>query len=109
MHYHKRIPVMGDNTEQTQNAVRNWEIQGPIINTRELQFTTALPVFEHTHTHTHIHNFFILAITYSLFYNPYPTAFPYGNGMVLHFYQQQESSTTKTVHKVINKGLKTYV
>ena len=41
--------------------------------------------------------------------NPYPTAFPYGNGMVLHFYQQQESSTSKTVHKVINKGLKTYV
>jgi len=42
-------------------------------------------------------------------YNPYPTAFPYGNRMVLHFYQQQESSTTKTVHKVINKGLKAYV
>ena len=41
--------------------------------------------------------------------NPYPTAFPYGNGMVLPFYQQQESSTTKTVHKVINKGLKAYV
>ena len=41
--------------------------------------------------------------------NPYPTAFPYGNGMVLHFYQQQESSTTKTVHKVINKGFKAYV
>jgi len=41
--------------------------------------------------------------------NPYPTAFPYGNSMVLHFYQQQGSSTTKTVHKVINKGLKTYV
>ena len=41
--------------------------------------------------------------------NPYPTAFPYGNGMVLHFYQQQESSTTKTVHKIINKWLKTYV
>jgi len=41
--------------------------------------------------------------------NPYPTAFPYGNGMVLHFYQQQESSTTNTVHKVINKGLKAYV
>ena len=40
---------------------------------------------------------------------PYPTVFPYGNGIVLHFYQQQESSTTKTVHKVINKGLKTYV
>ena len=46
---------------------------------------------------------------YSNLLNPYPTAFPYGNGMVLHFYQQQESSTTKTVHKVINKGLKTYV
>jgi len=41
--------------------------------------------------------------------NPYPTAFLYGNGMVLHFYQQQESSTTKSVHKVINKGLKAYV
>ena len=41
--------------------------------------------------------------------NPYPTAFPYGNGMFLHFYQQQESSTTKTVHRVINKGLKAYV
>ena len=41
--------------------------------------------------------------------NPNPTAFPYGNGMVLHYYQQQESSTTKTVQKVINKGLKTYV
>ena len=42
-------------------------------------------------------------------FNPYPTAFPYWNDIVLHFYQQQESSTTKTVHKVINKGLKTYV
>ena len=45
----------------------------------------------------------------SVMFNPYPTAFPYGNSMVLHFYQQQESSMTKTVHKVINKGLKTYV
>ena len=44
-----------------------------------------------------------------IYINPYPTAFPYGNGMFLHFYQQQESSTTKTVHKVINKGLKAYV
>ena len=43
------------------------------------------------------------------FFSPYPTAFPYGNGMVLHFYQQQESSKTKTLHKVINKRLKTYV
>ena len=41
--------------------------------------------------------------------NSYPTAFPYGKGMVLHFYQQQQNSTTKTVHKVINKRLKTYV
>ena len=44
-----------------------------------------------------------------VYFNPYPTAFPYGNGMVLHFYQQQESSTTKTIHRVINKRLKTYV
>ena len=48
-------------------------------------------------------------LQYCLYINTYPTAFPYGNGTVLHFYQQQESSTTKTVHKVINKGLKSYV
>ena len=57
---------------------------------------------------TKIHNIDDHKIEYYGF-NPYPTAFPYGNGMVLHFYQQQESSTTKTVHKVINKGLKAYV
>jgi len=49
------------------------------------------------------------SVIYKICINPYPTAFPYGNGKVLHFYQQQESSTTKTVHKVNNKGLKTYV
>jgi len=62
----------------------------------------------------------LAALLVSLFFNwlfqylsdefiPYPTTFPYGNGMVLHFYQQQEISTTKNVHRVINKGLKTYV
>ena len=54
-------------------------------------------------------SFNVLSNACSCNVNPYPTAFPYGNGMVLHFYQQQESSTTKTVHKVINKGLKAYV
>ena len=49
------------------------------------------------------------SVVLAVSFNPYPTAFPYGNGMILHFYQQQESSTTKTVHKVINKRLKTYV
>ena len=57
---------------------------------------------------------FVVCLRYKTYsdtaeYYPYPTAFPYGNGMVLHFYQQQESSTAKTVHKVINKGLKAYV
>ena len=56
----------------------------------------------------HQSKYFQILIRAELF-NPYPMAFPYGNGMVLHFYQQQESSTTKTVHKVINKGLKAYV
>jgi hypothetical protein len=51
----------------------------------------------------------LLKISAPFHFNPYPTAFPYGNGMVLYLYQQQESSTTKTVHKVINKRLKTYV
>ena len=53
--------------------------------------------------------FFVFCVHIFSSINPYPTAFPYGNGMVLYFYQQQESSTTKTVHKVINKGLKAYV
>ena len=64
------------------------------------------------HVYRHFIKYLKLYISYANSYfllNPYPTAFPYGNGMVLHFYQQQESSTTKTVHKVINKGLKTYV
>ena len=52
---------------------------------------------------------YVAALRLSNRLNPYPTAFPYGNGMVLHFYQQQESSTTKTAHKVINKRLKAYV
>ena len=60
-----------------------------------------------------LENLFTLGLDFesscTYYINPYPTAFPYGNGMVLHFYQQQESSTTKTVHKVINKGLKAYV
>ena len=50
-----------------------------------------------------------IEVIFKYLINPYPTAFPYGNGMVLRFYQQQESSTTKTVHKDINKGLKAYV
>ena len=58
---------------------------------------------------THNEKYVNATLTTTKQINPYPTAFPYGNGMVLHFYQQQESSTTKTVHKVINKGLKTYV
>ena len=56
-----------------------------------------------------IHSLHYVMGWHEFLFNPYPTAFPYGNGMVLHFYQQQESSTTKTVHKVINKGLKAYV
>ena len=38
--------------------------------------------------------------------NSYPTAFPYGNGMVLHFYQQQESSTPKLYTKSLTRDLK---
>ena len=52
---------------------------------------------------------YILCILQVKNFKPYPTAFPYGNAMVLHFYQQQDSSTTKTVRKVINRGLKAYV
>ena len=60
--------------------------------------------------HPYLLLLYLVPFTYRQWkFNPYPTAFPYGNGMVLHFYQQQESSMTKTVHKVINKRLKTYV
>ena len=62
----------------------------------------------HFHWVCQLYQFFDTVGTVELI-NPYATAFPYGNGNVLHFYQQQDSSTTKTVHKVINKGLKTYV
>ena len=55
------------------------------------------------------YSLWLCSVFVSILFNPYPTAFPYGNGMVLHFYQQQESSMTKTVHRVINKGLKAYV
>ena len=68
-------------------------------------FERAIPASELPQNHT----LECAATVIYLRINPYPTAFPYGNGMVLHFYQQQESSTTKTAHKVINKGLKTYV
>ena len=70
-------------------------------------FASNRPVASLTPTSLHVRGF--PASGFVIWYNPYPTAFPYGNGMVLHFYQQQESSTTKTVHKVINKGLKAYV
>ena len=39
-------------------------------------------------------------------FNPYPTAFPYGSGMVLHFYQQKESNTTKLYTKSLIRDLK---
>jgi len=69
---------------------------------------TLLTSSDHARVHTRTHTYAYIAHETAICLNPYPTAFPYGNGMVLHFYQQQESSTT-TVHKVINKGLKAYV
>ena len=76
-----------------------------------LQKLDSLPVFVFLQDMLPLSVFFLkFPISFlSMEFNPYPTAFPYGNGMVLHFYQQQESSTTKTVHKVINKRLKAYV
>ena len=71
-------------------------------------FLTSLCFQTEPTTQSHRQNY-TLYVSCAIVVNPYPTAFPYGNGMVLHFYQQQESSTTKTVHRVINKGLKTYV
>ena len=82
----------------------------------DLYFIRAVTDFIERNVHLMVHNFAMVSPKLHLGYegpssefNPYPTAFPYGNGMVLHFYQQQESSTTKTVHKVINNGLKAYV
>ena len=80
-----------------------------------MQSFLAFPVFEIiikglvVHISQHIYSKIKSAVPDYTNINYYPTAFPYGNGTVLHFYQQQESSTTKTAHKVINKRLKTYV
>ena len=73
-----------------------------------VQFPLLLCLCEcHVFIYSSVINNIVVAVVSVI--NPYPTVFPYGNGMVLHFYQQQESSTTKTVHKVINRGLKAYV
>ena len=99
-------------------TVERWAIRWTVNGTLERVWKEAVPVWlrlprgtEENHKNHHSagrdSNQTSLGANFSI--NPYPTAFPYGNGMVLHFYQQQESSTTKTVHKVINKRLKTYV
>ena len=85
-----------------------------LLTTYNLEYIVTFPTRVVTQSVSAIDNIFLDRSKYDKFitepsYNPYPTAFPYGNGMLLHFYQQQESSTTKTVHKVINKGLKAYV
>ena len=92
--------VIPYNIQQTQGVAAVWKCKANPTYGADLVHWTIIfgPVTRHLQGHQ--------------FYsknNPYPTAFPYGNGMVLHFYQQQESSTTKTVHKVINKGRKAYV
>ena len=86
--------------------------EGLIFRTRATSLTHPAPGIHAIMPHQSRSSYFAdrPTVTFTvLCINPYPTAFPYGNGMVLHFYQQQDSSTTKTVHKVINKGLKTYV
>ena len=95
------------------------EVLSPITPVESAEVTEfCSPVINHicsTHKRFSLTQFRTFRLSLSLasvsfkMFNPYPTVFPYGNGMVLHFYKQQESSTTKTVHKVINKGLKTYV
>ena len=89
---------VGHNVNMNHYFLHNHEVRG--IWTQKSEITLACTV-ELT---LHIGKCYVIWAV-----NPYPTAFPYGNGMVLHFHQQQESSMTKTVHKVINKGLKAYV
>ena len=79
------------------------------VNVLQIIFFNRCTVHSDIHTVHSPNRWTFIKTLITIYINPYPTAFPYGNGMVLHFYQQQESSTTKTVHKVINKGLKTYV
>ena len=38
--------------------------------------------------------------------NPYPTAFPYGNGMVLHFYSNKRAARPKLYTKSLTRDLK---
>ena len=83
-------------------------LRGPVINTLPSYTSISNAVVGNTSYNEYVSHRYNVS-SHVIVVNPYPTAFPYGNSMVLHFYQQQESSTTKTVHKVINKGLKTYV
>ena len=100
----KCLETKADKTTRIQQVYRSRLVLGRY----QVEISTALPLFIRCIVFSFILNSLVDAEPPTLI-NPYPTAFPYGNGMVLHFYQQQESSTTKTVHKVINKGLKTYV
>ena len=121
--FHSQAAVFHNHLFHSRNHVFRSASAWPTL--RRFVFTRRSAFFELLYPGTHIfhvHNAIIACLAQLLMnfdgfhatqveesVNPYPTAFPYGNGMVLHFYQQQESSTTKTVHKVINKGLKTYV
>ena len=100
--------VVTEILKQSNASIFRVRLRGPEVGGK-----TILPNFwnyQPNNTVSHLRRLYPWgAILFLCRLNPYPTAFPYGNGMVLHFYQQQESSTTKTVHKVINKGLKTYV
>ena len=91
--------------EKSRNAVTVLSVPVHMMNT--MWKTLKIEQVHHTVYIYLLHKKVTYLVVYCI--NPYPTAFPYGNGMVLHFYQQQESSTTKTVHRVINKGLKAYV
>ena len=85
------------------------EMQQEVLQGHLTTYQVHLSVVDNKHVSFRLDYRILLCTLIFIPFDPYPTAFPYGNGMVLHFYQQQESSTTKTVHKVINKGLKAYV
>ena len=99
----EQIPYCGANFRSTVQEISCFVWDRKVNYCQQNPAAVTFAIWIRSRVSHHIFFFFRMC------FNPYPTAFPYGNGMVLHFYQQQESSTTKTVHKVINTGLKTYV
>ena len=67
---------------------------GGIVSERALtSFAASVHYKQVTVSGLHLYSHYLNIHYVTSFINPYPTAFPYGNGMVLHFYQHNQNCT----------------